>query len=908
MKRILPIILVISAIIATAVLLQGSDPVFPSDDADQALSTSTPVTPRPICVGSAPVSRFRLLVEPPGGGPAIPLSAVNRLEPGDRLKYEPIRVPDELKTKARVAIILVPFRNDSDDQPAGKGEKKKGKEKKEQEKKGANLEVLEAKPAAALAEWDVTARAVAVGVVFGPHGLNVKKVSSLMEKNPELLSQLADYAQETSTVQALVELLQQQDASQASGGQMNAALAGFGSQYGVMMPRLDPAVPTDQQADLLLRAVLPTLSTYDPLNASRAGTVEQSAGLAGSVASLFLGTPVGLAAGGAALVVNLRTLVFPDTDFRAAFTLPTPSATPGAVIMCAKFAPPRSRTQLAYLWMLRVPDAPPPSVALASVTRLPLGAKSTVAIRSTPAQSKLLTRARNWQLVPVAAAGKENTDEKEKAGFPGSTSSGSEPAKAPSTETQIAAKKAPQLPVPVKVESAQDLSLDLTNVKLEPGEYRLAASWDWQPFEVAGPVDVLPFGDLGKARLTPESEDRLVVGSGTVPVTLAGTNFEFVKKVTLVHPADLGGDEEEGARKTLPFALGKSVTGGDKTNLTTRIDTRGLAAGAYQLELAQSNGKSSTIPIEIHPPDPKLERLPLRANLGQPEQALVLRGSGLERIEKITSSGATWDLAPAPPGAHDLTERQVTLKLQPSAKVGAILPAEATLEGLHQALQIPNAVEVAGPRPRIAGIRQSFSSKVDLELRPGEMPAGAVVSFSIQAENAGKRPSVGIACANAADMRQAVELHPGDRNGGAQLDLAGNGALFLSLDPAMVGESGCQLTMSVTADSTGTSDPYNLGRLVRVPRIEKFTLSDQKTGTSLYDGLLTGWDLQTIEKAGWEPQTGFPVQGIATAVPGGSAGEQTVEIALPWPPPSPRAPLYVWLRGDTAGRLTQARY
>jgi len=65
---------------------------------------------------------------------------------------------------------------------------------------------------------------------------------------------------------------------------------------------------------------MPSLQSYDPITASPMGMVAQSTGLAGAVATLFFGSPVGLAAGGAALFLNMRTLVFPDTDFRSAFT------------------------------------------------------------------------------------------------------------------------------------------------------------------------------------------------------------------------------------------------------------------------------------------------------------------------------------------------------------------------------------------------------------------------------------------------------------------------------------------------------------------------------------------------------------------------------------------------------------
>ena len=50
-------------------------------------------------------------------------------------------------------------------------------------------------------------RTAVVGVVFGPHGLDVKKVSSLVAKNPEVISELTEYADQTAKVGALIELL-----------------------------------------------------------------------------------------------------------------------------------------------------------------------------------------------------------------------------------------------------------------------------------------------------------------------------------------------------------------------------------------------------------------------------------------------------------------------------------------------------------------------------------------------------------------------------------------------------------------------------------------------------------------------------------------------------------------------------
>jgi hypothetical protein len=37
----------------------------------------------------------------------------------------------------------------------------------------------------------------------------------------------------------------------------------------------------------------------------------------------------------------------------------------------------------------------------------------------------------------------------------------------------------------------------------------------------------------------------------------------------------------------------------------------------------------------------------------------------------------------------------------------------------------------------------------------------------------------------------------------------------------------------------------------------------------------------------------------------GEGSKQTLRIAMPWPSPTPKAPLVVWLRGETDGRATK---
>ncbi len=779
-------------------------------------------------------------MEPAKGGPALPIGEINQLVPGQKLKYEPLHLPAAIRDKARVAMLLAP--------PAGA--------------KSQHVEVLDDQPAKDAATWDVPLHARVVGVVFGPHGLSVKKVSSLVNKDDELIPELADYAHQTETVQALVQTLQQYEQSPSAGQDMNAALQGFANQYNVFVPKLDPSQPANEQASTLLRAVLPSLSSYDPLTSQRAAAVQQTTGLAASVAALFFGTPVGLAAGGTALLTNLHTILSPDTSFAAAFTQPAGSG----LALCSKPVDKKSHTRIAYLWVMRVPDAAPPSVLVAKDANLPLGSKSTVEVSTAhPAQLKLLPRARDWRLI----------------------SDGHE------------------VSVPVKVEVGEGhdaLNLDLTQAKVSPGEYRLAALWDWTPLEVKGTVDLHHLGDFSSARLSSESEDRLVSGGGTVNFELTGADFEFVHEVAIL-PAG----KDHTTPKGLTFMLPKGEAAGEQTSLSAQVDTTSLPAGAYLLRLTQAGGAAHDLPITIHPPNPTLAHLPVRVNVGQSEQTVELRGTGLERLAGITSPGAQWKLAPVSAGSHNLTERRATVKLLPAAHKGDRLDASLVVEGLHKPLEISDVLEVAGPLPKIANATASFAQESDVALRSGEVPSGTPVSFAIHTENVDGPPTLSLACEDAGSTRQTLALHPGDKDGAATLDFAGENLLFLSLDPGKVGQSGCALAASITTPDAGTSAAYTLGRVVRLPRIEKFSLSDEKLSDGLYLGTLTGKDLQMIAKTGWTAEKGFPVAGIPIPVPG-SSDDQTLRIELSWPPPAPHAALYIWLRGETAARQTTARY
>ena len=793
------------------------------------------------CPAGVPIATLKLTVLPAKGGPALPLNSVNIVGPGEKLHYEPVKLPDDLKETSRVAVIIVPA----------------------SETAAEHFKVLTAQPVKASAEWLIPDPAGAIGLIFGSYGIDTKKVTSLIQKHPEVITKLADYAEESTRVEALVQTLSQYEKSPPEGKNLQSVLEGFSSQYGLKLPSFDKQTASSQQVLSLLKAIAPAVTAKDPLP-SRSDVVAKAGSLAESVAASYFGAPAALMAGGAALFQSLHSSLFPPTNFRSAFAQPADSD--GTNLCSAKPEEDKdTRVHIDYIWMLRIPNQEPPNVSLIADAHLPVGLPSTVTVSAaTVAQLENLSHARDWKLV---------------------------------SDTDI-------IPIPAKVtsgSSSDTITLDLSQAKLTPGQYQLGADWDWTPFKVSGKVEIHALGDMAKVRLTAGSRDALITGTGAARIELTGTDFEFVDSISLIQP----GNSQKAL--PLPFRLPKGKQQGNQPEMQVDINTATLAPGRYSLGIIQVTGVTTDVPITVHPPNPELTQIPLRVNMSEPQQDVMLHGKHLDRIEGITSANADWILPAIPDGAVEVTERSATIKLAPTAQKGDRLGAEIVISGLEEPLKIDDIARVVGPRPKITSATKSFAKWASVELRDGEIPTGRAVSFSLQTQSVDSHPKVELACSSEPDTRRKISLVPGDKTDSAELDVIGEGSLFLSADPGVIGVSGCQLTAQLTERETGTSEPFALGRVIRLPRITGFTLTDEKLGDSSYAATLTGRDLQLIEKAGWGATRGEAVQEIPTPVPG-NPQEQTPKIAIPWPPPAPKAPLYIWLRGETQARQTNARY
>jgi len=777
----------------------------------------------PGCTGSASLGVFDLAVRPFSKGAPLPLKSVAEIRGGSRLIWNPVHLIPQTSSGAEVAAVLVP----SED---------------------GDLITLEPRKASAPTEWQLPERPQVIALLFGPEGLSEGKIKSLVTHNRELLRELADYAEQSSEVETLVQQLAD---AQQSGSSAAAVLKGFSSQYGVDAPKLDTKASSDQQAAVLLKAFLPAANAYDPL-AGRSAQVQQSGGLAASVAGMFFGNPIALAAGGAALFQNLRTAMFPGTDFRSAFAQ---SAGDGSIALCTKSLAAKSKTRGAYLWAYRVPEIQKPVVSLAQTPHLPLGSKSTVTLSSGASSFKNLVFARDWRLLPLADGN--------------------------------------SIPVTVQPAAANALELNL-EPKIPAGEYRLAAAWDWESVEVGGTLDVRPYDTFRHVALAAGEHDRLIEGSGDVTVKMTGADFEFLDKATVESPAP----DSKPVDVSFTLPLGKRA--GPQNSVALRLDT--TKRGPYRLWLAQSDGVGHEIPITILPPNPKITNLPVHLNAGEKQEAIRLQGSGLERIEAIASEAGEITGAP---DAHGWSGE---IALREGLAKGGRFPVSLKVQGLDNPITVSNAIEMVGPRPRIRSAQKALAGALGIEIAADELPAGTAVGLvlSVAHVDSAGRPKLELGCENG-EVRQTLALSPGESSHGASLSFAGPGVLYLSVDPGTIGYAGCRLAATLALDPEGLSDPFALGRVIRIPRLDKFTLTAERVGDSSYAGILEGRDLDVIERVGWDPMQGMPVDTIATPVPG-DAARQTLRVVLAWPAPAPHAPLYIWLRGETTGRKTAVTY
>ncbi|HLW75974.1 MAG TPA: hypothetical protein VKS01_03295, partial [Bryobacteraceae bacterium] len=395
-----------------------------------AAALPTLAAPAKSCVGSVAVASFRLSAQPnslaaktsaPGW---IAIRQVNNLPQGYRISYQPLDMPSNVTKDAKLALVLVPKAIDG------------------------SLTVLEPRSANASTEWAAPFAPKILLVVFGPQGLDEKRLTNLVTRDENLTNALADYADQTADLEAGLQLARELE-QEADDDTSRPA---------------QPSNPAEQAIFALVRALNPAVSSYDPLGAGRrAGP----ATLTGKGMNAFFENAGGLFPGGGALPM-VKQWLMPDTEFRSVYQQPVDS---DGMTLCAQLAP-KTRNRLAYVWAYRLTNAPEPkATVLKNGADVPISMRVGVPVK-TDGDFRLLDHVFDWALI---------------------RDGGSQP------------------PIHVAVRGLADeraLRIDLRKFNGAPGPYTIEARWDWNVFKVAGEIRVHRFDDLTTARLTPESQEK----------------------------------------------------------------------------------------------------------------------------------------------------------------------------------------------------------------------------------------------------------------------------------------------------------------------------------------------------------------------------------------------------------------
>jgi hypothetical protein len=799
------------------------------------------------CPAGGPLGAVDLSVV--AGGEPLPFRTINHLSEEDVLVYAPVLRGKE-ERPGEVALVLVP-------QKIGQGE--------------PEIVVTDPKPAGKPQQWRMTQTISVAALVYGPAGLNKKKVAKFLSQDQVLIAQLADYADKTAQAEQLVTTLSNSESSSASA---NAALTGFASQYGFAV-QIDRNAPVASQAETLFATMNPQLATYNPLTSSTAARAGQTASLAATAGTLFFGSPIGLAVGGTAMLLDLRSIAFPDTQFRASFVQPLArnSEQPGkdsGVNLCGQQGQAPPHTRVAYIWASRIPNAALPAIQTGDASFIPRGQKTPVPVTVPDPAWKYLERARRWELVDA------------------------QPKKIPVNVVKLGNQKA--------------LEIDLTKGEIPAGDYTLAGFWDWTRFEATGKIHVAELSDFSKARVGQASQDRLLAKSGKLPVTLEGGDFEFTTKVELQKLND-----EFATPENVRFLLAKGFRKGPQDHMNVQIDTNDLVPGPYELLISQQDEKSHPVTFEILPNPPQIGNMPIVVNQGTAAQHFVLKGERLGLIAKLEAPGAVLNLDPPGTDSAGSTERSLTVELKTPPQLGTALPVKAYLTDRSEPLTFMQGLHITGPLPAIASSKLSLPTGMAIAVRSDEFPAGYTLNALLDVKNIERSSVLRLACADGVGEQTA--LHVGEQNDSSNLQQLSHDQLFLAFDTSRL-PAGCSLQAVIDngRDGRSLSAPSMLAHILRVPQIESFTLSEASFGASSGTGTenggqngprkyqLRGQNLEMIAKAGWDENDGVDLTGLPAPVPG-TGLKQSVQIVLP-DPINPQGVLYVWLRGDQKGRAT----
>ena len=402
----------------------------------------------PACVGGVAVTTFRLSASPATATRTwMPVRQINNLPSNYRVRYQPGALPPDIGKEAAVALVLVP--------KSGDGE----------------MRVLPPAPITGSTEWVVPFDTGIVLLVFAPQGFDEKRLTNLVTRDPELISALAEYAQQTQDLEDTLDALRHLD------GDAEAA-----------MDDGHATTPTEQALLALLKALNPAVSTYDPLGSGRrAGPTS----MMGRGASMFFENAGGAFPGSGALP-SVKQFLMPDTEFRSVYGV---GADSGSMTLCAQRQG-KTRNKLAYIWAYPLTNATAPTVQIAA-SDVAVGMYGHARVKAPKGINwDLMQRFTDWGLVSPSGGAPLHIEVR------------------PST-------------------TARELILDLRDFKGLPATYGLEARWDWATVRFDGAIRVRRLGDLSKATVAPESSNAFAANSGWVPLEVTGADAPFLERASI---------------------------------------------------------------------------------------------------------------------------------------------------------------------------------------------------------------------------------------------------------------------------------------------------------------------------------------------------------------------------------------
>ena len=381
----------------------------------------SPASPGGCGANSTAIGSFQLLVQQSQGG-KLPIRSVQLLNKDYKVLYKPITLPQDMKKEARVALIYMEAGGDSE------------------------MSVLDLYPAAASGTWAIPARVGVMVFAFGPQGLDEKKVTNLVTKDKRLISQIAQYADQTANAEDNLELLSMMEVGDDD----------------EISPEQLRSNPTDRMLAALVRSL--SGSSYG-IDATGAGRRAPRVGMKAKASDAFFENAGGMFTGGS-MLPDVKNWLFPETEFRSAYAVAGPD---DSVSLCGRFVAQGTKSRTVYLWAHRFADVAAPQFALTSAAHVALGVRARLNLTAN-ADGVATAKVREWALKPVGQGGD----------------------------------------IPVRVTAlGRSLEVDLRKVKAAPGRYQLAGRWDFDAVQVAGDVVLYAADDLTGVKAAPAAEARV---------------------------------------------------------------------------------------------------------------------------------------------------------------------------------------------------------------------------------------------------------------------------------------------------------------------------------------------------------------------------------------------------------------